>query len=117
MFRQIILIDNPRAEFDITSLEEHGTLVNVRYRLTSPFLEGKFENRLLETLDLVDFDPRRDAVAVIGRQTQLCMSMITIAQRYDEFCLLLYSNSEHKYVVRKVQGIGEDVRRSKGAAL
>ena len=100
---KVILVDNPRAEFDVSGLAEFGEVVNVRDQMVSPFKAGTFEESLIRALMSWEFDPDEDYIALVGRQMQLVLSVITIQKVCGRVRLLVHSTVESRYVVREVE--------------
>lgn len=100
---RVIIIDNPRVEFDTSHLESFGSIVNIRNMMVSPFRVGEFEGKLISTLEHMQFAPRVDYVALIGRQVQVTLGCLAILEYFGTIKLLIYSNSERHYIERKLR--------------
>jgi len=104
MTNKVILFERVKSNLDISSASEFGEITVVfgsGDRRCSAFNTKLYQETLLNRLNELKFERITDYICVAGSVLVISIGLITIAQAYSSFNVLLFSSTESRYVPRR----------------
>lgn len=101
---KVFIIEPPRNNIDVSDARKFGDIVyvfEVDDRRCGVFRHVLFGQTILQRLELHKFDPETDYVCVVGAMLTVSIAIITIAQYYDAFNVLLFNSVDDSYVEKR----------------
>ena len=107
---KVFIIELPRRYVDTSKAEEFGEIVYVflpTSRRCSVWEHVHFGETVLQRLKELNFNPWTDYVCIVGALVTVTIALITIAQSYDEFNVLLFNSVSGAYVQKRFERKGQ----------
>lgn len=101
---KVFIIESLRRSVDISKANIFGDITYIfpkDTRRCGVFRHIEFGQTVLNRLDELEFDCYQDSICIVGTMVSMSISLVAIAQAYEEFNVLLFNSSDDMYVQKK----------------